>query len=211
MQDTPFHHPSNLTGTSVKTRLGQRYDHTMIWAVCTLCFFGFLRAGEVTCDGTFDPGTHLRFDDIAIDNPENPSVMQVHIKVSKTDPFRKGVDIYVGRTNNGLCPIAAMLVYLAVRGDKGGPLFQFEDGKFLNQDRFVVVVCAALSAAGLRKGDYAGHSFRIGAATTTAQCGIPDATIQMLGRWKTSPQYPRSSVQGNNPLSREDSQKVHTI
>ena len=36
--------------------------------------------------------------------------------------------------------------------------------------------------------DYAGHSFRIGAATTTACRGIQDSTIKMLGYWQ-SPAY----------------------
>ena len=33
---------------------------------------------------------------------------------------------------------------------------------------------------------YAGHSYRIGAATTASLCGIQDSTIKMLGRWQSS-------------------------
>lgn len=40
-----------------------------------------------TCNSALDPRAHLGFDDIAINNPENPAVMQVYIKASKTDPF----------------------------------------------------------------------------------------------------------------------------
>ena len=61
--------------------------------------------------------------------------MQVWIKYSKTDSFRKGVDL--GQTHNCLCPIMAMMAYLPVRGDTGGPLFHFKDGKPLTRDCFV--------------------------------------------------------------------------
>ena len=36
---------------------------------------------------------------------------QVNIKASKTDPCRKGISIYIGRTNNGLCLVAALAAY----------------------------------------------------------------------------------------------------
>ena len=129
----------------------------------------------------YDADAHLNFEDIAIDSLEKPMIMQVRIKASKTDPFRKGVELYLGRTSNELCPIAAMLAYQAARGDKPGPLFRYQDGKVLSRDRFVVSVCDALARTGINHKAYAGHSFRIGAATTAAQCKIPQATIKILG------------------------------
>ena len=44
----------------------------------------------------------------------------------------------------------------------------------------------ALSAVGLDQSKYAGHSFRIGAATTAAAVGIEDSTIKTLGRWESA-------------------------
>ena len=89
-----------------------------------------MRAGEiiVPSQDAYDPTAHLSFKDIAVDAPANPTVMEVRIKASKTDPFRKGVNLYIGRTNNDLCPIAAMMAYLAIRGDSEGPLFRFRSG-----------------------------------------------------------------------------------
>ena len=40
-------------------------------------------------------------------------------------------------------------------------------------------------SAGFKAEDYAGHSFRIGAATTAAACGVPAEVIKTLGRWKS--------------------------
>ena len=163
-------------------------DNIMIWAAMCLCFFGFLRAGEMTLESetSFDPGAHLCFADVAIDDPANPAILKVRIKASKTDPFRKGVDIYLGRTNKDLCPLEAILPYLAMRGDQQGFLFQFKDGRLLTKDRFVSKVRELLHQSGVDPKKYAGHSFRIGAATTASRHGVSEATIKMLGRWESS-------------------------
>ena len=44
----------------------------------------------------------------------------------------------------------------------------------------------ALVTLGLSAQSYAGHSFRIGAATAAAQAGIEDSVIQSLGRWNSN-------------------------
>ena len=77
------------------------WDCKMLWAASSLCFFGFLCYGEVTMpsEGSFDPEVHLCFGDIRVDSHENPSMLQVVIKCSKTDPYRLGVTLYIGITN----------------------------------------------------------------------------------------------------------------
>ena len=46
--------------------------------------------------------------------------------------------IYVGKTNNALCPVSAMLAaYLSICGTKEGPLFHFKDGRALTKERFI--------------------------------------------------------------------------
>ena len=111
----------------------------MLWAASCLCFFGFLRSGEIVCpsETSFDPLSHLSFADIAVDNRSAPSAMQVRIKASKTDPFRQGVTLHIGVTGGPLCPVAALLNYMVARGSKPGPLFIWEDGRYLTRDRFV--------------------------------------------------------------------------
>ena len=163
-------------------------DAKMLWAACCLCFFGFLRAGELTVpsDSAFDPSAHLCVTDVAVvDDKRNPSMLRVNIKQSKTDPFRKGVAIFVGRTGTQLCPVAALLDYLCARGPTPGPLFTFADGRMLTRARFVERVRDGLSAAGVDQAKYCGHSFRIGAATTAAKKGVEDCIIKILGRWES--------------------------
>ena len=162
-------------------------DHVMLWAACCLAFFGFLRAGELTIpsDATFDPQVHLTWGDIAVDIPKDPRVLGVTIKASKTDPFRKGITIFLGKVASDLCPLSAVLAYMVSKRCRSGPLFTFQDGRPLTRQRFVVAVRSALASAGVDAKQYAGHSFRIGAATTAAARGLEDSTIQTLGRWKS--------------------------
>ena len=166
----------------------ENHNTAMLWAASTTCFFGFLRVGEMTVPSheAFDHSTHLTFNDLALDSPTSPTVMETCLKASKTDPFRKGISIFIGRTNNDLCPVMAMLAYLAKRGGDQGPLFRLNDGRPLTRSHFVTALRAGLSASGIDQSQYCGHSFRIGAATTAAQQGIPDSTIKMLGRWESS-------------------------
>ena len=151
-------------------------------------FFGFLRSGEVVVpsDSGFDTSTHLAHGDVRVDNVRHPSFLEVRIKASKTDPFRQGVSIYLGVTGGEVCPVAAILGYMVLRGQEPGPFFKFANGTFLTRDRFVSAVRSALENRGYRSSLYAGHSFRIGAATTAAQCGLSDALIKTLGRWQSA-------------------------
>ena len=164
------------------------YDQKMLWAAFCLGFFGFLRAGEFTvpADNMFDQSSHLSYEDIAVDSHTSPTILQVRLKMSKTDPFRHGISIYIGKTGNNLCPVAALLSYLAIRGQHAGPLFCFQDGRCLTRSRLVHNLRSVLSQVGVNAANYSGHSFRIGAASTAAAKGVPDSTIKMLGRWESS-------------------------
>ena len=146
------------------------YDIVMFWAAACMAFFGFFRLGEILIP------------------PGEAYMIQICLKQSKTDQFGKGAMVYIGRTDTDLCPIAAILAFMALRASSPGPFFQQLDKTPLRKDKFVEEIRTALTAAGITASDYAGHSFRIGAATTAAQCGVPETTIQALGRW-TSDAY----------------------
>ena len=120
------------------------FDKTMLWAACCLGFFGFMRAGEFT---EVSPGKNseprLAASDISVDSHENPQVLTVHLRQSKTDPF--GV-IRLGRTSDRvLCPVSALLAYMAIRP----PLFHFQDGTPLSRQLLVRHVREALARVGV--------------------------------------------------------------
>ena len=164
----------------------QEYNNIMLWAACCLGFFAFLRSGEFTAPAsTFDPTWHLSPQDILVDIHATPSMLEIKIKGSKTDQTRRGVSLFVGRTHNCLCPVTAILAYLAVRGTSPGPLFLLKDGTTLTRQKLVKMVQSTLQLAGIDPSGYSGHSFRIGAATTAAAKGIDADTIRTLGRWSS--------------------------
>ncbi len=66
------------------------YNAAMLWAAVCTGFFGFMRAGEFTVSSVaaFDSSVHLAPQNVSIDSHVTPSVMRIHLKQSKTDPFR---------------------------------------------------------------------------------------------------------------------------
>ncbi len=50
----------------------------------------------------------------------------------------------------------------------------------------MAAVREALRTAGVDPSRYAGHSFRIGVATTAAQQEIQDSLMKALGRWESA-------------------------
>ena len=93
------------------------YYSSMLWAAMKLAFFGFLHLGEMTCNSPYSPAIHLFLCDVTfLPNSLSPEHMSVRIKVSKTDPFRSGHTIIIGKTNQPICPVRAMQVFLSFRG-----------------------------------------------------------------------------------------------
>jgi hypothetical protein len=62
------------------------------------------------------------------------------------------------------------------------PLFVTQGGSPITRAMLVTRLHTALRQAGIPSGQYSGHSFRIGAATTAARNGME---VQTLGRWKS--------------------------
>ena len=168
------------------SRLGD-YDTACLWAACCTGFFAVLCSGEFTCNSwsTYNP-LMLSLRDITIDSWSNPSVVHITLRQSKTDVFGAGVTTHLGLTGDTLCPVAALLAYLAIRPSTPGPLFLLQSGDPLSRQVLVTAVRNALSSTGLDVTLFNGHSFRIGAATSAALAGVPDSTIKLMGRWKSS-------------------------
>ena len=159
----------------------------MLWATACVGFFGFLRVGEFTVPYqlSYDPQVNLSLSDLSFDVHRAPTVVCLRIKQSKLDPFRQGVDVYIGATRKAVCPVDALLRYLEIRSSTTGPLFIHADAIPLTRASLVSNLKQALCQVGIQLNAFNGHSFWIGTATTAAQRGVEDSLIQMLGRWKS--------------------------
>ena len=72
-------------------------NRTLIWAISSLAFFGFFRLGELIWEspGQYNEATHLSWDDIAVNNRDNPTVLWVHLFLNalSVTKFGQGVDV----------------------------------------------------------------------------------------------------------------------
>ena len=159
-------------------------DRQLYWATAALCYFGFFRLGELLTPS--ESRAQLNWGDITFNHAFQPTMVKVHLSFAKCDQFGRGADIYIGPSGNVICPVAATVAFTAVRGTSAGPFFRSKSGRPLQKSHFIAEVRRALAALSLSSGDYAGHSFRIGAATAAAAAGIQDSTIQTLGRWSSA-------------------------
>ena len=72
---------------------------------------------------TYDSSAHLYFCDIVVDNLASPFIMEIWLKTSKTDLFRKEISVFVGCTdmNCALC-LLCLRIIMATWGEHDGPL-----------------------------------------------------------------------------------------
>ena len=98
--------------------------------MATSAFFGFFRLGELLHESikAFAPTTGLSWGDVALDSLQAPRMMQIHLKVSKCDQFSGGANIVLGVTDDALCPVKAMVLFVK-RGCALGPFFHKASGE----------------------------------------------------------------------------------
>ena len=164
------------------------HERLMLKAAMLLAFYGFLRCAEFTTPAAgFNSSVHATRSSVKWSAQDGKTSLMFFLKQSKTDPFGKGVTIHIGKAAPPLCPVSAMLAYLAgSSGSEADPLFVHQSGKPLTRQSFTDEVRHLLLAGGVvNAGNYAGHSFRIGAATTAAAAGTPEWLIRSMGRWKS--------------------------
>ena len=100
----------------------------------SLAFFARV---NLRCHAAFDPHRHLSPADIAVDSVEAPTFVRLRLEESKEEPFCNGVAVVIGRAEADICPVNALLAYVARRGMEKGPIFVFGDGSALSRQALV--------------------------------------------------------------------------
>ena len=162
------------------------YTDILLEATCVMAYFGFLRCGEFTILHSFHPECNVCMEDVHFHKDR----VTLHLKASKTDPFREGVDIHLFSSGASVCPVISLERYVEFRNitfernnDKE-PFFVMENGKALTRHYFIYSLKRIRTSLGYNSDLYNGHSFRIG-ASTTAGSKLEDHLIQTLGRWSS--------------------------
>lgn len=76
--------------------------------------------------------------------------LEVRTKASKTDPFKRGVSVFLSKTGRGEMPSGS-------NGEKGSGR-RPRDGQLLTRERFVTAVRRVLEQAGLDASSYMGQN-----------------------------------------------------
>ena len=107
------------------------------------------------------------------------------LKCSKTDPFRAGVAIFLGHTDNVLCPVAAVLAYLVIHPQAPGPLLCLKMAATSQESTWWPTFVWACVKLDWRQTDIAVTV--LGLEWTLPQLKLEwKILIKMLGRWESA-------------------------
>lgn len=155
------------------------YEIALFHVASLIAFFGALRVGELMASSKKHGSRRaLTLEDVQILS----NSLEVRIRTLKTDQKGKGKIFSLAVCDDGeLCPVAAMVRYLAVRGPSKGYLFCHADTSPLTRYQFWLVSGKAWVKLGLSGVQFGINSFRIGAASTVAAMGYTPEQIQGIG------------------------------
>ncbi|XP_062586501.1 uncharacterized protein LOC134248091 [Saccostrea cucullata] len=163
------------------------YQRSMLKSMYLLAFHAFLRVGEITITSRHHRGNVLLLENVKLVRDESNTLEGLEIR---PDSFKHSSGRHIptlflqaSNSDEGLCPVQALLSFITLRGQVMGPLFSYPDGHGIQRQQFTNFLQMSLKWSGLDSKLYKTHSFRIGAATSAAEMGISDEKIKQMGRW----------------------------
>eukprot|EP00037_Helgoeca_nana_P025124 m.270928 g.270928 ORF g.270928 m.270928 type:complete len:287 (+) comp26862_c5_seq6:784-1644(+) len=177
-------------------RMLPRLQSLNIIAATQLAFVALLRIGEFTSEGKLNPLKHAQRADVTfLPNQENPTSVQVRIKVAKGDQFRHGSFQSFGRAADpSLCPVLALKeLFDQDPQPLDRPLFNFNNDTDPRREtatpsarsKFTKLCSHLFAAAGVSDMYLKAHSFRQGGASALLAAGAPTWMVKTIGRWRS--------------------------
>ena len=157
----------------------------IVHAAYCLAFAGFLRIGEFTYstadlqNPTF-ASWHMTRESVSLQDGK----LFLSLPASKTDRFRKGVTLAIAAAPDKACAVSSFQnLFTRFPKPSSTPLFHSSIGP-ITKEYFTARLRLDIKNLGI-KGNFSGHSFRKGAATSAERNGLTREKIQLLGRWKS--------------------------
>ena len=153
-----------------------------------LAFYGFFGIGELAANSAKSVSTVFQFSDLRfLISDGKAHFLKLVISEYKHNVNNRPFEILISREDcpAQFCPVQAIFDYLALRGNRTGPLFCHLNLAPITADQFNTELQRCLSFCGLDTRRYKGQSFRIGAASHAAEKGFSDSQIRTRGRWKS--------------------------
>ena len=100
---------------------GDQYEALLLWAISCLALFVFIHSDEFTLTSQ-SPTPAVTVSDMAVDSQADPSVVSMHLRRAKTNPFGCSISVFLVRTGAHLCHVAALFNYLVSCPTNKGPL-----------------------------------------------------------------------------------------
>lgn len=152
-------------------------------------FWGFMCVGEFATDSkTRFQETLLRFSDVLFCNIGTPAAsVLVHFRFTRTDKTGSPQVICLMQSEDQfLCPVNAFSVSAAGRPFRPDqPFFCHFDGSPLTRFQFNAVLKKTLAFFVSGASHFSAHCFRIGAASTAFDLGVPYSDVKDMGCWRS--------------------------
>ena len=178
----------------ISTReMGPRDRHNLT-VICTIMVWGVVglfRIGELVVSGPRRYARVLRRYHCTRCIDDGEEFLRINLDGSKTDPFRGGLDAWLGSLDDSaISPLfwhsqlEATSVSVGLNRGKAQAMFRWADGQAVAREQFVKKARDLLAAAGIDDGSsFNGISLRRGGAKSLKDAGAGDLAIMRAGRW----------------------------
>ena len=183
-QADPIRYPLLVKLLKALPKIAQGQELRLLRAVFLLAYHASLRVSEYAAT----PAGHaLKLEDLTFYAVKKG--LKAAVKLRSFKNSRKPSKLLVGSSPDpSLCPVTALLEYVAGRGSDHSELFQRVTKKGpapLSPAWVNKKIRECVAAAGLPPGRYSSHSFRAGRTTDLVAMNYDDATIRESGRWRS--------------------------